>query len=90
MKALIQRVSSAAVRVNGSEVARIGQGTVILLGVGHGDGAAQAQFLVEKIANLRIFEDDDGKMNLSLPNIKGQAIDSLYTRMRARAGGHLL
>jgi len=47
---------------------------VILLGVGHGDGEAQAAFLVEKIANLRIFEDADGKMNLSLLDVRGQAI----------------
>lgn len=74
MKALVQRVSSAAVSVDGSQVARIGQGIVILLGVGHGDGEPQAQFLVEKIANLRIFEDANGKMNLSLLDIKGEAI----------------
>jgi D-tyrosyl-tRNA(Tyr) deacylase len=74
MRVLVQRVSSAAVSVADAEIARIGQGIVILLGVGHNDGDAQAQFLCEKIANLRIFEDADGKMNLSLLDIKGQAI----------------
>jgi D-tyrosyl-tRNA(Tyr) deacylase len=74
MRALVQRVSSAAVRVGDEEIARISQGVVVLLGIGHRDGDLQAQFLTEKIANLRIFEDGDSKMNLSLLDIKGQAI----------------
>jgi D-tyrosyl-tRNA(Tyr) deacylase len=74
MRALVQRVSSAAVRVGDEEIARISQGVVVLLGIGHRDGDAQAQFLTEKIAHLRIFEDGDSKMNLSLLDIKGQAI----------------
>lgn len=74
MRTLIQRVKYAKVSVNGQTTAEIGQGLVILVGVGHGDGEAQAAFLAEKIANLRIFEDPDGKMNLSLVDVKGKAI----------------
>lgn len=74
MRALVQRVSSAAVSVGGDQVARIGRGVLVLLGAGPGDGEAQAQFLVEKVANLRIFEDVDGKMNLSLLDVGGAAI----------------
>jgi D-tyrosyl-tRNA(Tyr) deacylase len=74
MRALIQRVSSAAVKVAAKEIARIGHGVVILLGVGQGDGATQAQYLAEKIANLRIFEDAEGKMNLSLIDVGGEAL----------------
>lgn len=74
MRALIQRVSSASVKVADKEVARIGKGVVVLLGVGLGDGEAQAQYLAEKTANLRIFEDVDGKMNLSLIDIGGEAL----------------
>jgi D-tyrosyl-tRNA(Tyr) deacylase len=74
MRALVQRVSSAAVSVEGSEIARIGKGVLVLLGVGQADSEAEAQFLTEKIANLRIFEDEPGKMNLSLLDIGGEAI----------------
>ena len=74
MRALVQRVKYGKVSVAGETSAEIGKGLVILLGVGHGDGEAQAAFLVEKIANLRIFEDADGKMNLSLLDVRGQAI----------------
>lgn len=74
MRALIQRVSSAVVRVDDKELARIGPGAIILLGVGQGDGEAQARYLVEKIINLRIFEDAEGKMNLSLLEIGGAAL----------------
>ncbi len=58
MRALIQRVSSGKVSVDDQTIAHIGQGLVILLGIGHGDGEEQAIYLAEKIANLRIFEDD--------------------------------
>lgn len=74
MRCVIQRVARATVTVNGRAVARIGPGVVILLGIGHGDGEAQARYLVEKIANLRIFEDEQGKINRSLLEVKGEAI----------------
>jgi len=74
MRALIQRVKYAKVSVQDQITAEIERGLVILLGVGHEDSEAQAAFLVEKIANLRIFEDSEGKMNLSLTELKGEAI----------------
>lgn len=74
MRVLIQRVSKASVTVEGQVVSKIGKGLLILLGVGHGDGEEQAQFLAEKTANLRIFEDEQGKSNLSLLEVGGEAI----------------
>ncbi|MGH2582675.1 MAG: D-aminoacyl-tRNA deacylase [Anaerolineales bacterium] len=74
MRALVQRVRSASVSVDEKQIARIGKGLVVLLGVGHADGESQARYLSEKIANLRIFEDDDGKMNRSLLEIGGEAL----------------
>jgi len=74
MRALLQRVSRASVNVDGQVVAEIGKGLLILLGIGHGDGEPQAEFLAEKIANLRIFEDTQGKVNLSVLDVQGQAI----------------
>ncbi len=74
MRALIQRVKFAKVSVAGKTLAEINRGLVILLGIGHGDGEAQAAFLTEKIASLRIFEDAEGKMNLSLRDTGGGAI----------------
>ena len=74
MRALIQRVARASVTVDSDTVAEIGRGVVVLLGVGHGDGEAQAAYLADKIANLRIFPDDDDKTNLSLLDVAGQAL----------------
>lgn len=71
MKAVIQRVSSANVMVEGNEVGRIGQGILVLLGVERGDDGAKADWLAEKIISLRIFGDDNGKMNLSLRDVGG-------------------
>jgi D-tyrosyl-tRNA(Tyr) deacylase len=74
MRALLQRVSRGRVSVAGTTLAEIGAGLVILLGVGPQDGEEQARYLSEKIANLRIFEDNEGKMNRSLLEAGGQAI----------------
>lgn len=74
MRALLQRVSRASVTFDGQTISRIGNGLLVLLGVGHGDGEQQAKFLAEKIANLRIFEDEQGKTNLSILDVKGEAI----------------
>ena len=74
MRALIQRVSFGKVTVDNQVIARIGQGLVVLLGIGRGDGEEQAAYLAEKIANLRIFEDEEGKTNLSIQDVRGEAI----------------
>jgi D-aminoacyl-tRNA deacylase len=74
MRLLIQRVSQASVTVDEQTISSIGNGLLILLGVGHGDGEEQAKFLAEKAANLRIFEDEQGKTNLSVLDVKGEVI----------------
>ncbi|HMD80562.1 MAG TPA: D-aminoacyl-tRNA deacylase [Anaerolineales bacterium] len=74
MRAIIQRVSEASVTVEGQIISSIGKGLLILLGVGHDDTEAQAAFLSEKVANLRIFEDEKGKTNLSILDVKGETI----------------
>jgi len=71
MRAVLQRVKYGAVRVDGAVVGEIDHGFVILVGVGHGDGEAEAQWLARKIAGLRVFEDADGKFNLSLLDVGG-------------------
>ena len=74
MKAVIQRVLSASVAVDGSVIGEIGTGYLILLGVMDGDGPAQAELLARKTAEMRINEDENGKMNLSLTQIEGAAL----------------
>ncbi|MBM2849575.1 MAG: dtd [Anaerolineales bacterium] len=74
MRTVIQRVSFGSVTVDGNRVSEIGPGLVILVGVGKGDGEAQADWLAEKIANLRIFEDEAGKMNRSVLEAGGSAL----------------
>ena len=74
MKAVIQRVSFARIEVDQSTIAEINSGLMILLGIGKGDTIEQAQVLAEKCANLRIFEDEAGKFNLSLIDTKGAVL----------------
>ncbi|MEX2501810.1 MAG: D-aminoacyl-tRNA deacylase [Trueperaceae bacterium] len=74
MRALLQRTSAAEVRVDGEVVGRIGPGLVVLLGVGRHDGPEQAQTLARKVAKLRVFEDEDGRMNRSLTDVDGAAL----------------
>ncbi len=74
MRALVQRVKYGKVVVNGQAIAQIEHGVVILLGIGQGDSEQQAAWLAEKIAELRIFEDAAGKMNLSLKEVSGAAL----------------
>jgi D-tyrosyl-tRNA(Tyr) deacylase len=74
MRAVVQRVSRARVTVDGRVTGEIANGLVILLGVGHEDSPAVATAMAEKIANLRVFEDDQQKMNRSLLNVNGSAL----------------
>ncbi|MDE0197498.1 MAG: D-aminoacyl-tRNA deacylase [Caldilineaceae bacterium] len=74
MRALIQRVSRASVHVDGEKVAGIGLGFLVLLGVADEDGEAEAAWLARKIAGLRLFEDDAGKMNLGLGDVGGAVL----------------
>ena len=74
MRALVQRVSEAAVTAGGEEVARIGRGLVVLLGVRRGDTDAEADRLAAKLLALRVFEDADGKMNLSVRDAGGELL----------------
>ena len=74
MRAVIQRVNHAQVAIDGQTVAKIGKGLVILLGIGPQDDVAKTAVLAKNIAMLRIFEDDQEKMNLSLLEIHGDAI----------------
>jgi D-tyrosyl-tRNA(Tyr) deacylase len=74
MRIVLQRVKAGRVSVAGHAIAEIGRGVVILLGIGPADGEQQARLLAEKVANLRIFEDAQGKMNLSLLDCGGEAI----------------
>ncbi len=74
MRALIQRVTSASVTVEGDVIGTIGSGFLILLGVGHNDTEAQADKLWSKISKMRIFEDENGKTNLSLSDVGGEVL----------------
>jgi D-tyrosyl-tRNA(Tyr) deacylase len=74
MRLLIQRASRASVRVDGRVVSSIGLGLVILVGVGRGDDADQVGPLADKVAGLRMFRDADGKTNLSIADVGGQAL----------------
>ncbi|QDT69499.1 D-tyrosyl-tRNA(Tyr) deacylase [Planctomycetes bacterium MalM25] len=71
MRAVVQRVSEASVTVEGEVVGQIGPGLMVLLGVAAGDGEAEARWMADKLVGLRIFEDDEGKMNRSLLDTGG-------------------
>jgi D-aminoacyl-tRNA deacylase len=74
MRALLQRVSRASVTVNEQVAGQIGQGLLVLLGVGQGDSEVQVKTLADKIVHLRIFGDEEGKMNRSLLDIGGEVL----------------
>jgi D-tyrosyl-tRNA(Tyr) deacylase len=74
VRLVVQRVSRASVHVDGQTVAEIGQGVLILVGVGHDDGPKEAEWLAGKTFHLRIFEDDEGKMNRSLSEAGGEVL----------------
>ena len=74
MRALLQRVERAEVRVAGEALGSIGRGLLVLLGVGHGDDDAVARSLARRVAELRIFDDDDGRTNLSLLDVGGAVL----------------
>lgn len=74
MRAVVQRVARARVSVEGKIVGEIGAGLAVLLGVGRQDTLSDAEYLADKIINLRVFEDEDGKMNLPLEAVKGELL----------------
>lgn len=74
MRAVLQRVQSASVEIAGKDTRSIGRGLVVLLGVMEGDTQSDAQLLAKKIAQMRIFSDQEGKMNLSLEQVGGEAL----------------
>ena len=74
MRAVVQRVKQSSVKVNGKIVGEIGRGLLVLLGVANGDHTDDADFMVNKIVHLRIFEDENGKMNRSLQDVGGEML----------------
>ena len=74
MRIVLQRVSFGRISVEGRMVPQIGAGLVLLVGIGPGDAETQVRYMVEKVANLRIFEDEQGKMNRSLLDTGGEAL----------------
>lgn len=89
MRTVIQRVSSASVTIGGNVRSAIGQGLLILLGIGHEDGPEDIDWLVRKIAGLRIFDDASGVMNCSIQDIGGEAlVVSQFTLMASTKKGN--
>jgi D-tyrosyl-tRNA(Tyr) deacylase len=74
MRAVVQRVTSARVQVGGEEIARVGVGVLVLVGVADGDAQSDAEYLARKIVELRVFEDDAGQMNRSLADVSGAVL----------------
>src|SRR4051812_19134575 len=74
MRVLLQRVARASVTVDGERVAAIGRGLLLLVGIGAGDAPDEVERLAEKVANLRVFADDAGKMNLAIADVDGEAL----------------
>lgn len=89
MRAVIQRVSSASVTIDGTVKSAIGPGLLVLLGVGHEDGQEDLDWLVKKIAGLRIFNDEEGVMNRSVVDVDGEAlVVSQFTLMASTKKGN--
>ena len=89
MRAVIQRVSSASVTIDGQVKSSIGKGLLILLGVGYEDGQEDIDWLVKKISGLRIFDDEDGVMNRSVVDVEGEAlVVSQFTLMASTKKGN--
>ena len=74
MRAVVQRVSNASVEIDGSTVGQIGKGLLVLLGVSNKDTQKDVQFMADKVINLRIFPDEDDKMNLSVKDVGGEIL----------------
>ena len=74
MRVVVQRVTRAQITVNGEVAGRISRGLVVLLAVGNADGESDADYLADKIIGLRIFDDDNGKMNLAVLDIRGEIL----------------
>ena len=89
MRAVIQRVSSASVTIDGVVKSAIGEGLLILLGIGHEDGQEDIDYLAKKISGLRIFDDDGGVMNRSVMDVGGEAlVVSQFTLMASTRKGN--
>ncbi|MCS6969670.1 MAG: D-aminoacyl-tRNA deacylase [Planctomycetota bacterium] len=89
MRALVQRVASASVRIADREVARIGRGLLVFLGVARGDSAEDSAWLAHKVHRLRIFPDERGRCALALPDIAGEAlVVSQFTLLADASRGH--
>jgi D-tyrosyl-tRNA(Tyr) deacylase len=88
MRAVVQRVTHACVRIDGQEVAQVGHGFTVLLGVSTEDTEADARTLAEKIAHLRIFDDEQGKLNRSVIDVNGSVLSvSQFTLLAETSGG---
>ena len=89
MRAVIQRVQSASVTIDGAVKSSIGQGLLILLGIGHEDGSEDIDWLVKKVAGLRIFDDEEGVMNRSVMDVEGEClVVSQFTLMASTKKGN--